>query len=100
MNNNGIRKHNQEFVNLSSRLRNEDSTVVGFVTAEINPKTGIIAAYSSQLRIYIWPRLYDIFKDGFESAKLAVPLKIINGVNPMASNINMMQVQWSPTGNL
>lgn len=74
--------------------------MVGFVTAEINPKTGIIAAYSSQLRIYIWPRLYDIFKDGHEAAKSAVPIKIINGVMTPGSNINMMQVQWGSDGNL
>lgn len=72
--------------------------MIGFLTAEINPSTGLIAAYSSEQNIYIWPRLYDIFKDGHEAAKLVAPLKRINGVSTSISNINMMLVQWSPSG--
>ena len=80
-------------------MRNGDSAV-GFLTAEINSVTGIIAAYSSEMNIYIWPRLYDMFKDGHEAAKLVAPLKVIYGVSTTLANINMMLVQWSSNGRL
>lgn len=72
--------------------------MVGFLTSEINPVTGIIAAYSTQSNIYIWPRLRDMFKEGHEGQRNQTPLKVIYGVTATLSTLPVVLVTWSPNG--
>jgi WD40 repeat protein len=100
INNSGIKKENQEFINLSSRIRDENGPL-GFIASEANPKTGIIAAYSVKGNIYIWPRLSDMFSQ--EARIIPSPLKIIPGFHlpvEVALNATQQQIilQWSPNG--
>lgn len=100
INNMGVKKDNQEFINLSARIRDENGPL-GFIASETNPSTGIIAAYSVKGQIYIWPRLSDMF--GQENRGWPSPLKIIPGFHiPVEAALNTTQqqiiLQWSPNG--
>lgn len=97
MNNQGVRRDNQEFINLTSRLR-EGEKPVGILAAEINLSTGIIAAYSTSGNIYIWSRLRDIFREGADGTVNLNPLKVISGIVPGLNNLTNLVVLWSPNG--
>lgn len=95
--NQGVRRDNQEFVNLTARLR-EGEKPVGILAAEINLASGAIAAYSTSGNIYIWARLREIFRDGAEGPVAANPLKVISGIAPGPHHLANLVVLWSPNG--
>lgn len=98
MNNGGFRRQNQEYLNLSNRLTHLDK-LIGFVAAEVNPTSGVIAAYSTQDNIYIWPRLRELFKETLEPASShLMPTKVITGLHGVVSSKQNILVSWSPNG--
>jgi len=95
--NQGVRRDNQESVNLTARLR-EGEKPVGILAAEINMASGIIAAYSTSGNIYIWPRLRELFRDGSDGQVSLTPLKVISGIVPGGNHLTNLVVLWSPNG--
>lgn len=84
-------------MNITSKLRDGDKPL-GILAAEINPSSGIIAAYSTSSSIYIWSRLRELFREGQDPNKIYTPLKVIYGITANLNNLSSVVILWSPNG--